>query len=205
MSLSNLIRWGALSAVAGGVLFAALFAADLLVESRVLEGAFFESHWGYHSLDAPVSALLAAGVLGLYLWQREDFGKLGKTGFYLAFGGFALAAIGGLGIIVVELAVAEAATPGWLDGVTHVLAVLLSIVGLAAFGAATFRTKVLPRGGALLLVTGPVLFLGMLFGGVEGWLLMVPAILVGGAFAWLGYALYSRASASAGQVARAGA
>lgn len=156
MSLSNLIRWGALSALTGGVLFAALFAAGLLVESGVLGGAFFESHWGYHSLDAPVNALLATGVLGLYLWQRKDFGKLGKAGFCLAFGGFALAALGGLAIIAVELAVAEGATPEWLDSVTHMLAMLLFVAGSIIFGAATYRAKVLTREGALLLVVGPL-------------------------------------------------
>lgn len=200
---SKHIRWGGLAAMAGGVLFVALFAAGLLVESKVLGGAFFESHWGYHMLNAPVNTLLAVGVLGLYLWQREDFGKLGKAGFYLAFGGFALTALGGLAIIAVELAVAEGATPEWLDGVTHMLAMLLFVVGSIIFGAATYRAKVLPREGAFLLVVGPLLFMGMLFGGVEGWPIMLPAVLFGGGWAWLGYTLRSEIYKRADQTTRA--
>ncbi|HSK99481.1 MAG TPA: dihydrofolate reductase family protein, partial [Rubrobacteraceae bacterium] len=34
--------------------------------------------------------------MALYLPQKKHFGRLGKAGFYLTFGGFALATIGGL-------------------------------------------------------------------------------------------------------------
>lgn len=205
MLLTNVNRWGGLTAMVGGVLFAALFAVGVLVESKIIGGVFFESHWGYHSLDAPVNVLLAASVLGLYRWQKDDVGRLGTGGFYLAFGGFALTALGGLAIMGIELAVGEGVTPGWLDSVTHMLAMLLSIVGSVIFGAATFRAKVLPRGGALLFVVGPLLFLGIIFGGVEGWPIMLPAVLFGGAWVWLGYTLRSEVYEPANQTVRVGA
>ena len=145
--------------------------------------------------------LLAAGALTLYLRQKEHFGRLGKAGFYLTFGGFALAAIGGLAIIVVGLSVGEEATLGVLDVLAHPLSMLLYSVGSVLFGIATFQASVLPRAGALLLaVGGPLWFFGPAFfsgliNGSEDWLLvlpaMVPAVLFGGGWALLGYAQLS--------------
>jgi hypothetical protein len=152
-------------------------------------------------LDAPMFLLLAVGALALYLRQKERFGRLGKVGFYLTFGGFALAAIGGLAIIVVGLSVGEEATLGVLDVVAHPLSMLVYSVGSVLFGIATFRAKALPRAGALLLVIGaPLWFFGPAFfssliNGSEDWILvipaMVPAALFGGGWALLGYALLS--------------
>jgi hypothetical protein len=168
---------------------------------KVIRGAFLETHAFAHMLDAPMFLLLAVGALALYLRQKERFGRLGKVGFYLTFGGFALAAIGGLAIIVVGLSVGEEATLGVLDVVAHPLSMLLYSVGSVLFGIATFRAKALPRAGALLLVIGaPLWFFGpaifsSLIDGSEDRLLvlpvMVPAALFGGGWALLGYALLS--------------
>jgi hypothetical protein len=200
---SKMIRWGGRAAVLGGILFAAVFVLiNLMIYGlKVIRGAFLESHAFAHMLDAPIFLLLAVGALALYLRQKERFGRLGKVGFYLTFGGFALAAIGGLAIIVVGLSVGEEATLGVLDVVAHPLSMLLYSVGSVLFGIATFRASVLPRGGALLLVVGaPLWFFGPAFfssliDGSEEWLLvipaMVPAALFGGGWALLGYALLS--------------
>jgi len=189
--------------VLGGVLFAAVFVLiNLMIYGlKAIRGAFLESHAFSHMLDAPMYLLLAVGVLALYLRQKELFGRLGKVGFYLTFGGFALAAIGGLAIIVVGLSVGEEATLGVLDVVAHPLSMLLYSVGSVLFGIATFRASVLPRGGALLLVVGaPLWFFGPAFfssliNGSEDWLLalpaMVPAALFGGGWALLGYAAHT--------------
>ena len=66
---SRLIRWGGRAAVLGGVLFAAVFALiNLMIYGlKVIRGAFLESHASAHMLDAPMYALLAVGILGLYL------------------------------------------------------------------------------------------------------------------------------------------
>ena len=200
---SKLIRWGGPAAVLGGILFAAVFALiNLMIYGlKVLRGAFLESHAFAHILDAPMFLLLAAGALTLYLRQKEHFGRLGKAGFYLTFGGFTLAAIGGLAIIVVGLSVGEEATLGVLDVLAHPLSMLQYSVGSVLFGIATFQANVLPRAGALLLtVGGPLWFFGPAFfssliNGSENWLLvlpvMVPAVLFGGGWALLGYALLS--------------
>jgi hypothetical protein len=170
---------------------------------KVVGGAILESHAFIHMLDAPMYALLAVGVLGLYLRQIDRFGWLGKTGFYLTFGGFTLATLGGLGIIVVGLSVGEMATLGVLDAVAHPLSTLIYVVGSVLFGIATFRGGILPHWGALLLVigaplwfVGPAFFFGALIDGSEDWLLavpaMVPAVLFGGGWAWLGYDLWAK-------------
>jgi hypothetical protein len=200
---SKLIRWGGPAAVLGGILFAAVFALiNLMIYGlKVIRGAFLESHAFSHMLDAPMYLLLVVGVLALYLRQKERFGRLGKAGFYLTFGGFTLAAIGGLAIIVVGLSVGEEATLGVLDVLAHPLSMLQYSVGSVLFGIATFQANVLPRAGALLLtVGGPLWFFGPAFfssliNGSENWLLvlpaMVPAVLFGGGWALLGYALLS--------------
>lgn len=200
---SRLIRWGGRAAVVGGILFAAVFALiNLLIYGlEVLRGAFLESHAFAHMLDAPMFLLLAAGALALYLRQKEHFGRLGRAGFYLTFGGFAFAAIGGLAIIVVGLSVGEEATLGVLDVLAHPLSMLLYSFGSVLFGIATFQASVLPRAGALLLAIGaPLWFFGPAFfssliDGSEDWIFalpaMAPAALFGGGWALLGYALRS--------------
>jgi hypothetical protein len=189
--------------VLGGALFIAVFALTIMIYGlKAVGGAILESHAFIHMLDAPMYTLLTVGVLGLYLRQINRFGWLGKTGFYLTFGGFALATLGGLGIIVVGLSVGEEATLGVLDAVAHPLSTLIYVVGSVLFGIATFRGRIVPRWGALLLVigaplwfVGPAFFFGALIDGSEDWLLavpaMVPAVLFGGGWAWLGYALWS--------------
>ncbi len=214
MSSSNLVRLGGAVAVLGGALFVAVFALTIMIYGlKVVGGAILESHAFIHMLDAPMYALLAVGVLGLYLRQIDRFGWLGKTGSYLTFGGFALATLGGLGIIVVGLSIGEEATLGVLDAVAHPLSTLIYVVGSVLFGIATFRERILPRWGALLLVigaplwfVGPAFFFGALIDGSEDWLLavpaMVPAVLFGGGWAWLGYALWSERDMPAQQPQR---
>jgi hypothetical protein len=208
MSSSNLVRLGGPAAVLSGALFIMVFALTIMIYGlKVVGGAILESHAFIHMLDAPMYALLAVGVLGLYLRQIDRLGWLGKTGFYLT-GGFALATLGGLAIIVVGLSVGEEATLGVLDAVAHPLSTLIYVVGSVLFGIATFRERILPRWGALLLVigaplwfVGPAFFFGALIDGSEDWLLavpaMVPAVLFGGGWAWLGYTLWSERPSSA--------
>jgi hypothetical protein len=195
--------------VLGGILFAAVFALiNLMIYGlKVLRSAILESHAFAHIVDAPMYLLLAAGALALYLRQKERFGRLGKVGFCLTFGGFALAAIGGLAIIVVGLSLGEEATLGVLDVLTHPLSMLSYSVGSVFFGIATFRASVLPRGGALLLIFGGPLwifgppFFSSLINDSEAWLLvipaMVPAVLFGSGWVLLGHALRSEKGARA--------
>lgn len=189
---SESIRLGGLAAVLGGLLFVASFAAFMLMEGGPLEGTFLAQHWGEQVLSVPMNALLALGVVGLYGYQAGRLGKPGKVGSYVAVAGFALAALGGLATFAFELGVGEGSTPMWLDMITHPLAMLLMVLGSMVFGVATYRAALLPRGGALLVVIGPLVLLGLLFGGIENALLLAPAALFGLGWAWLGYGLVSR-------------
>jgi hypothetical protein len=68
------------------------------------------------------------------------------------------------------------------------LTFVLFSVGYFLFGLASLQTGVLPRGAAVLLMVGAVLFLvmGFLEIGFEG-------VVLGAALAWSGYALWSSA------------
>jgi hypothetical protein len=153
---SKLIRWGGRAVVLGGILVAAVFALiNLMIYGLKVLGAHFSSPTpSPTSWTRPCFCSLVAGALTLYLRQKEHFGRLVKAGFYLTFGGFSLAAIGGLAIIVVGWSVGEEATLGVLDVLAHPLSMLLYSVGSVLFGIATFQASVLPRAGALLLAVG---------------------------------------------------
>jgi hypothetical protein len=153
---SRLIRWGGRAAVLGGILFAAVFALiNLMIYGlKVLRGAFIESHAFAHILDAPMFLLPRRGSPDALPPSEGAFWAARKGWFYLTFGGFSLAAIGGLAIIVVGWSVGEEATLGVLDVLAHPLSMLLYSVGSVLFGIATFQASVLPRAGALLLAVG---------------------------------------------------
>lgn len=187
MTASNLVRLGGPAAILGGVLFIPMFVLS--------SGAFFESLWGNYALRAPVMALLAAGVAGLYLYQSRRFGKLGKAGFYLSLAGFSAAAIGSLAIILIELVIGKDSTPIWLAVITPLLAAAMYVIGSMIFGIATYRARALPRGGALLLIAGSLMYPVGIPAVVIPGLLMSPVlihavVLFGGGWAWLGYAVF---------------
>ncbi len=167
MTASNLIRLGGPAAILGGVLFIVTWVLGGFAESGALNGAFFEF------FRVLTMALLTVGVAGLYLYQSRRFGKLGKAGFYLSLAGFSVAAIGGLAIFLVELMIGKDSTPIWLFVIAHLLAAGMYLIGSMIFAIATYRARTLPRGGALLLIAGPLV--SVAFG--AGWV-------------WLGYALF---------------
>lgn len=183
MTSTDMIRWGGPAAMLGGLLF---------VVYAVGTNFIGESHALYHTLNAPPNALLAVGIVGLYLYarQRGRFGKLGTVGFYLCAIVFALEAVGGVAIIAAETMFGGAFVDA-LD-IIHPM-VLLLMVGTVLFGVAALRAGTLPRGGALLLVVVPLLMIGSLFllGGPE-WAFTGGMALFGIGWAWLGYGLLSR-------------
>lgn len=182
MSSSDVIRLGALAALVGGVYFIVAAALTNFVESRV----------AYNAIEAPAYAVLVLGLVGVHASQVGRFGTLGKVGFYVALAGLALTAFCDLAIVLIEAVSGPDTAPGWLDDFLYIRGLLLTIFGSVLFGIAIFRANVLPRGAALLLIIGPLLDLGMIFGGVGNvWLLTVPEVLFGAAWAWLGYAILS--------------
>jgi hypothetical protein len=190
MSTAGFVRWGALAAIVGGAL-------------SVLFPFVGERSWVHVPVDAARYAFLVVGVVGLYLHLRRSsgFGRLGAVGFYVCLFVFALVAILDLGIIVNEgveqtyIALGPVRGPGLM-------------VGLVLFGVATLREGSLPRGGAWLLIAAALTnVLGVLAmiisGGTLGeWVFILPTVLFGIGWAWLGYALWYEGRVSAEQPSR---
>jgi hypothetical protein len=86
---------------------------------------------------------------------------------------------------------------------------LLLPLGLLLFGAAVLRAGRLPRGGAWLLIAAALtsvlsIFAMILSGGTLGpWVFIVPTVLFGLGWAWLGYGLYLESGVASEQAARA--
>ena len=193
MASSNLIRWGGLAAMLAGALF--------IVEA-VAVPFIGDVHWAFHMLDFPAHAFLAVGLVGIYLWQKEQehFGWLGTVGVILIVTASVLIALGGLAIVIVDgvLKAPEEA----LNEVVHPLE-LLVMIGAVLFGMATMQMNVLPSGGALLVIVGALGFFGISFAGVgPEWLISVAVAVLGVGWAWLGYALLLKVGSSAQQPKR---
>jgi hypothetical protein len=193
MASANLIRWGGLAALLAGAFF--------IVEAAA--GPFIEDfHWAFHALDSPAHAFLAVGLVGLYLWQTRQgrFGWLGTVGFILIVAASVVIALGGLAIVYIDgvLRANEEA----LNDIVHPLEIVV-IIGAVLFGMATMRVNVLPRGGALLIIIGALVYFGIKIVGVgPEWLISVAVAILGAGWVWLGYALWSESGESVQQPKR---
>jgi hypothetical protein len=189
----NLIRWGGLAALSAGAFF--------IVEAAA--GPFIgDIHWAFHALDAPAHVFLAVGLVGLYLRQTRQgrFGWLGTVGFILIVAASVVIALGGLAIVYIDgvLRANEEA----LNDIVHPLEIVV-IIGAVLFGMATMRVNVLPRGGALLIIIGALVYFGIKIVGVgPEWLISVAVAILGAGWVWLGYALWSESGESVQQPKR---
>jgi len=193
MASANLIRWGGLAALLAGAFF--------IVEAAA--GPFIgDFHWAFHTLDAPAHVFLAVGLVGLYLWHTRQgrFGWLGTVGFILIVAASVVIVLGGLALIYID-GVLRAEAEG-LNDIVHPLEILV-MIGAVLFGMATMRVNVLPRGGALLIIIGALVYLGIKIVGVgPEWLISVAVAILGAGWAWLGYALWSESGESVQQPKR---
>ena len=140
------------------------------------------------SLLAQLSqALLALGLVGLYVRQSEAAGIIGLISFLMAFPGMIL----GLGIEDV---------PGW--------AAPLAYLGLALFGVATLQAGIYPRTAATLLIISAViaglfspliiaLILGL--GSSLAYIGASAVIIFNIVITWLGYVLFKEEGEEASQ------
>ncbi|MCA1729338.1 MAG: hypothetical protein LC751_08000 [Actinobacteria bacterium] len=178
MSSSELIRWGALAAMASGLL-------------AILYGLLgFATGKGDQPGPLDVLVILAQalevlGLLGFHTLQGRNYGRVGRAGLYIT-----IAAI-----VLFELLLLASLLGGdvgldWLVAV----GVLGMLVGLVLYGAATLQARVLPRWcGILFIILLPV---GILFGDFQP---------IWGGLVWLalGYALWmQRRGMAAEQPAR---
>jgi hypothetical protein len=162
-----------------------------------------EENWAHVPLDAARYAFLVVGIVGLYLYLRRSrsFGWLGQAGFYLCVFVFALVALLDLGIIVNE------GVEQWYIALGPLRGPLL-LLGLLLFGVATLRVGSLPRGGAWLLIAAAVAnvigILAMIVSGgtIGAWIFIVPTVLFGLGWVWLGYGLWTERGTSLEQPSR---
>ena len=193
MASPNLIRWGGLATLCAGAFF--------IVEAAVAP-FIADFHWAFHTLDAPAHALLAVGVVGLYLWQRsqEHFEWLGTVGVILIVTASVLLTLGGLVLIYIDGVLGTEAEG--LNDIVHPLE-LVVMMGAVLFGMATMRVNVLPSGGALLIIIGALVYFGIKIVGVgPDWLISVAVAIVGAGWVWLGRALWSESGESVQQPKR---
>ena len=193
MASPNLFRWGGLAALLAGAFFIVEAAAAPFLENF---------HWAFHALDSPAHALLAVGLVGLYLWQRRQvrFGWLGTVGVILIVTTSVLVTLGGLAIAFIDGVLGTEAEA--LNDIVHPLE-LVVMMGAVLFGMASMRVNVLPSGGALLIIIGALVYFGIKIVGVgPEWLISVAVAVLGAGWAWLGYALLSEIGGSAQQPKR---
>ncbi len=192
-------RWGGIAAVVGGTLFVVSSVVQVSIGTW-FGGSPFEGspvgHAAYHSLDALAYALLGLGLLGLYLRYGERFASPERTVFFLTLAAMALTSFLAVGILLVEGALLGAPVEALrvLHSAVFPLATGSLLIGSVLCGASVLRASILPRGGPLLLVVGPLLLLGVAFfvGTEGGWLFSAPQLLWGAGWVRLGHTLRSK-------------
>ena len=215
MSLSNLIRWGGLAVLVGGVIGILYFPFHA--------SAYFATQDGSAALDAPWVAVWAepftrvfdplltfapphevyttfgkilvlvvlgflAGVLALHSRQGARAGRLEKWGFRVLLLGSVLGTLGAFGEYYtpyLDFSFLAFSAPG----------ILFLMFGSLLFGIGTLRAGMTPRLGAWLLTLGGfpgIVLMTVLAGHLSGGLLLLD-------FAWvvLGYALWTQRVAPA--------
>jgi hypothetical protein len=211
ITASKLIRWAGLAAMAAGSLFVVMQAIHPLDELANVTSA----RWALvHVLGVAMGFLGLFGVTGIYTRQAEETGWLGLAGYLLLSLFYALTlAFQFIEAFVSPLLASEA--PRFVEGFLAIAAgragefnmgalpTVYALTGFAGYmlgglllGIATFRGGVLPRWAGALLATGVVLPL-ITTGLIPHPFDRILALPVGGAVAWLGYALWAERRAPA--------
>jgi hypothetical protein len=188
-SSSDLIRWGGLAAIWGGVLWALWNAGlEFVIGWGEPPSPAYERYEAYNRVMPVILLLLVAGLLGFYAAQKGGgHGWLGSASLIIALIGFTLLFVGN----VAEFWVFNAQPYGEANGrdnswTLYLLGVLTLAIGSVLFGIATLRIKILPHRAAMLFTVGSAAAVVPGFG----------MLLFGTGWAWLGYALWSRKGAS---------
>ena len=195
MKGTNLVRWGALAALASGALWVAGGLLHLAYPQDP-PGALghFLNYLGTAVFSAAYLGMLG-GLVGLHARQMGSYGRLGAVGFLLGFAGTTLAFVGQATSAIFP----QNGALGWLfadPGYGFTAGILLTSLGLVLMGVATLRAGMLPRWFGFGLVA-TVVFLAL---GAYGGFVVVGLIWLA-----LGYALGSKESQVAGHSVYAGA
>lgn len=167
MSPSDLIRWGGLAAMLAGV------------------GLVLDMPFGLTALDLVAALLVVVGLLGLRALQKDNYGRIGRGGFWT--------------VVVASLAQVLGVVVFWLGSkalswLVFPVAFLALPVGLIIYGVATLKARVLPRwcGLGLIIIPPVTVVLGDDYG----------SVLLGLLWLALGYVLWSRREAATEQPSR---
>lgn len=184
MSSSNIVRWGGIAAMVGGVFW---------VVWSLLGRVSFEAA-GSPFADALLllAALLTlAGLVGLHALQGDNYGRIGRAGFYTTAVGLlvqGLAALFLMGGDAWEVALQWLVAP---------VGSLIVLVGLVLYGAATLQARVLARWcGVALIVVPPIAFY------MNSKIFYGSLALFGVLWVALGYVLWARSGTPAQQPSR---
>jgi hypothetical protein len=168
---SNLVRWGGLAAMLGGVMWVVLGLSAVV--------GYLQAIPGREDVVLFIVALLltATGLVGLHSLQKGSYGLLGRTGFYIALAAVAARILGAVVFLAGSSALEWISFPGTLG----------MLVGFVLYGFATLQARVLPRWyGLALIVSMPVSLPLAVYGTVLFGLFLVV----------LGYVLWLRTDAT---------
>jgi hypothetical protein len=127
--------------------------------------------------------LLAVGLVGLHALQKDNYGLLGRVGFYVVVAAVAARALGAAVFLAGSLALEWISFPATLG----------MLVGFVLYGIATVRARVLPRWYGLALVVALPVTLPLAAYGTTLFGLMLLA---------LGYVLWSQRGTTTAQPSR---
>lgn len=207
MTVSKVVRWSGLLSISFGALLSLTFIMRIALADP---DPSTSSHVIVGTLRTLTPALAILALTSLYARQIEQAGKLGLVGYLVAFLGivmvlglefsftylFPVFAIGAPEFVAqLDAGLVEPAGP---IVVVFILVDVVFLIGFILFGVATLRANVLPRGAATLMLVGAVAL------AVSDYLptLVAPtgAVLLGLAFAWMGYALWAGSKQAATQI-----
>ncbi len=170
---SSLIRLGGLAAILAGGVWVVSGILAIVYQGVHAPGTFAD--YLVEGTFAAGILLTAAGMVGLHSLQKDNYGRIGRAGFYTV----VVASLGQVLGIMVLLAGSTA-----LEFLVFPVGVLGVLVGFVLYGAATLQARVLPRSCGIGLIVGlPVAIVLGLYGG---------NVLFGLFWLMLGYVLLQR-------------
>ncbi len=137
MSSPDLIRWGGLAATLAGVVWIANSLLALTVANTE------EDQW-LAILFIVAVLLTLAGLVGLHTLQKENYGRIGRAGFYLVVISSLVQIVGLVALL------AGSQVLDWLILIGN----LGVLVGFVLYGAATLQARVLPRWCGVGIIVG---------------------------------------------------
>lgn len=148
MSPTDLIRWGAIGFMAGGVVWIVQNLVSL-AEGPEAELGFLTPLLFINLVLLIIAILLTVGgLVGLHTLQKGNYGRIGQAGFYTILVFSAAQVLGTVVFLAGSLTLFRLVSPVGFLGM---------IVGFALYGAATLQARVLPRWcGVALIILLPV-------------------------------------------------